>query len=251
VIWLTVVAESGPDDRTRSGFSWNYRPAWRCPEAVAEKVFSTHTEWRDRDGDYRRLSRWDLDLIDVCWDSRIRFMKEESDRHHQGQGAFLYEPASDDPDDCPGPDCSLYRCGSCERWVEPWSDDEGNLICPDCEVHGLRMSVEVAEYLEGIREVAGTIGLRSQLEHQVMRLAGPHFGAEALTILGKDFAPHSFTFATYGPPPPRGERSGAHGNRTLWLHGGLIYQGPACPADGSFPSLCVSLAEGNGWFLHT
>jgi hypothetical protein len=31
----------------------------------------------------------------------------------------------------------------------------------------------------------------------------------------------------------------------------LIYQGPNCPADGSFPSLCVSLAPGTGWFVHT
>jgi len=32
---------------------------------------------------------------------------------------------------------------------------------------------------------------------------------------------------------------------------GLIFQGPSAPADGSFPSLTVSLASGTGWFCHT
>jgi hypothetical protein len=251
VIWLAIEARHGPDDRTQSGFSWGYWPVWRCPGAVAEKCYLTHRQWRNRDGDYRTLSRWDLHLIDVCWDNRVKFIKSESEAHHQGRGGFLYEPASDDEDDCPGPDCSLYRCGCCERWVEPWSDDAGDLICPDCEYRGLRMAAEVEEYLEGVREVAGRLGLRSQLEHQIMRLGDGFFGAEALTILGKDFAPHSFTFATYGPPPPRGERSGAKPNRKLMIHGGLIYQGPSAPGDGSFQTLCVSLTPDNGWFLHT
>ena len=35
------------------------------------------------------------------------------------------------------------------------------------------------------------------------------------------------------------------------MNGGLIFQGPGLPADGSFPSLTVSLASGTGWFCHT
>jgi hypothetical protein len=34
------------------------------------------------------------------------------------------------------------------------------------------------------------------------------------------------------------------------LAGGLIYQGPACPGDGSFPSLTVNLSSDHGWFRH-
>jgi hypothetical protein len=41
------------------------------------------------------------------------------------------------------------------------------------------------------------------------------------------------------------------GQRKFSFNGGLIYQGPDSPADGSFPSLCVGLASGTGWFCHT
>ena len=53
-------------------------------------------------------------------------------------------------------------------------------------------------------------------------------------MLGKDFAPYSFDFALYRP--------GAKDARKFVFNGGLIFQGPSCPADGSFPSLTVSLA---------
>lgn len=56
--------------------------------------------------------------------------------------------------------------------------------------------------------------------------------------LGYDFAPYSFTVVW-----KRGEQP--------YMTGGLIYQGSEAPADGSFPSLTVSLNEGNGWFIHT
>ena len=48
--------------------------------------------------------------------------------------------------------------------------------------------------------------------------------------LGKDHAPHSFSFSIY-----RGE--------DLWFVGGLIYDGPESPNDGSFPALTVSLSR--------
>lgn len=37
----------------------------------------------------------------------------------------------------------------------------------------------------------------------------------------------------------------------MLFNGGLIYQGPGVPADGSFPSLTVSLDNKVGWFIHT
>lgn len=53
-----------------------------------------------------------------------------------------------------------------------------------------------------------------------------------------DFAPFSFTFTF--------SRRGKFA-----FNGGLIYQGPECPGDGSFPSLSVSLHRNTGWFIHT
>ena len=61
---------------------------------------------------------------------------------------------------------------------------------------------------------------------------------------GYDFAPRAFSFGVYILPENGSERR-------LSLNGAMIYQGPSCPADGSFPSLCVSLASGTGWFAHT
>jgi hypothetical protein len=42
------------------------------------------------------------------------------------------------------------------------------------------------------------------------------------------------------------------GEYVSWFGGGLIYQGPDVPADGSFPSLTVSMNPTRiGWFVHT
>jgi hypothetical protein len=64
-------------------------------------------------------------------------------------------------------------------------------------------------------------------------------------VLSGDFAPRSFSFCHYILPEKAGEK------RQFGMNGGLIYQGPVSPADGSFPSLTVSLASGTGWFCHT
>ena len=58
-------------------------------------------------------------------------------------------------------------------------------------------------------------------------------------LLSSDFAPRSFAFAHFVLP-----KYAANGQRSFWFNGGLIYQGPDSPADGSFPSLTVSLASG-------
>jgi hypothetical protein len=65
-------------------------------------------------------------------------------------------------------------------------------------------------------------------------------------VLSYDFAPHSFSFCRHILPA-----YARSGERTFSYNGGLIFQGPRCPGDGSFPSLSVSLAEGTGWFCHT
>jgi hypothetical protein len=88
------------------------------------------------------------------------------------------------------------------------------------------------------------MGLTEQLERQLSFLADRRcWGERAQTQLSYDFAPHSFSFAVFGLP----EGS----TRRFSFNGGLIFQGPSCPADGSFPSLTVSLSSGTGWFCHT
>jgi hypothetical protein len=62
-----------------------------------------------------------------------------------------------------------------------------------------------------------------------------------------DVAPYSFSFAHFALPKVTDEKP----ERKFWFNGGLIYQGPSVPADGSFPSLTVSLTPGTGWFCHT
>lgn len=65
--------------------------------------------------------------------------------------------------------------------------------------------------------------------------------------LGKDFAPYAFRFIM-----EKGEiRSPTETHWEFWFNGGLLYQGPDVAADGSFPSLNVSLNDGCGWFVHT
>lgn len=57
-------------------------------------------------------------------------------------------------------------------------------------------------------------------------------------ILYPDFAPYSFSIVF--------KRRGR-----FIFNGGLIYQGPDSPADGSGPSFTVSLSRNVGWFVHT
>ena len=69
-------------------------------------------------------------------------------------------------------------------------------------------------------------------------------GKDTRCVLYRDFADLSFAFnmsCRASPDEP-------------WqpmFHGGLIYQGPGQPANGSMPSLTVSLSSGVGWFVHT
>jgi DNA-directed RNA polymerase subunit RPC12/RpoP len=214
-------------------FDWYYGVAYR-------RAGSDYFTKERKDGYF--ISTYDFGLISPL-DPRFHANTEEHRAYHKGTGAHLYEPASDDPKLCPGGDYSCYQCSLCERYVEPFSNDDGELACPYCEVSGLVMfNPEDLDHLEEVRKFARGAGLSTQLERQLHYLASyGHRGNQC--VLGRDFAPHSFSFAMYRP--------GVKDARKFIFNGGLIFQGPSQPADGSFPSLTVSLSSGTGWFCHT
>jgi hypothetical protein len=103
-------------------------------------------------------------------------------------------------------------------------------------------------------QFAEDMGLKDQFQKQLDYLGNyaeqegcsydKSIGAGTICRLYKDFAPHSFTFILYG-------HKTAFADLKAMFNGGLIYQGPTSPANGSFPSLTVSLNKGDGWFVHT
>jgi hypothetical protein len=150
----------------------------------------------------------------------------------------------------PQADPSQPKYDLCGEHVKPFSDDEGRLVCPTCEVTGLViMDVEQLDKLEQVREFAQSMGLSEQLERQLdyLHCYACH-GGEPKTqcVLGYDFAPYSFSFAYFVLPEHMKD-----GKRQVWFHGGYIFSSPHCPGDGSLPSLTVNLHSGVGWFCHT
>jgi hypothetical protein len=243
--------EVGPGGTVDACVTPTYAPAYRS---------TTHFEWRYRAA-FRRLGfdspcycrpaggpilPSDFGMVEAVL-QRPLWTKEEADANRLGKGAFLYEPASDDPELCPGEDCSLYLCETCNEYRMPYSDDEGNLGCMVCEVEGLVIDPEYVEYLEQVRDFARSVGLSEQLHKQLTFLDQRQcWGHRSQCWLGWDFAPHSFSFAHWALP------SGTlDGKRHLIFNGGLIYSGPGSPGDGSFPALTVNLHDGVGWFCHT
>jgi hypothetical protein len=231
---ICVMPIYGPRYNSRDQFHWNYRVAYRGPGSSWPNYESPSGAcW---------ITPWDLGLIDASTNSP-NWDKQTCDDHYAGKGKWLYEPASDDPELCPGGDWSRYECDGCGKFVKPFSNDAGELICPWCEGTGLLiLDDEQLDRLEQVREFARSMGLTEQLEHQLGYLAG-YGDAHNQVVLGYDFAPHSFSFALFRPGPKD--------ERKFRFNGGLIFQGPSCPGDGSFPSLTVSLVGGNGWFCHT
>jgi hypothetical protein len=101
------------------------------------------------------------------------------------------------------------------------------------------LEVKCPEYLAEIREFADSAGLRDDLERNLDALS--KFGDRC--ELGKDCQPH-FRFSVYRRTPMSDEY--------FLFKGGLIYEGPDQPADGSFPSLTVSIGKPiHGWRIHT
>ena len=235
---VCVIPYYAPRYDSPAMFHWSYRAAYRHPG-------SAWANYYEPGGGL--LAPWTLGLIDAGisgpnWD------RQTMHEHHEGKGKWLYEPASDDPELCPGGDWSRYECGTCGKFVKPFSDDQGDPICPTCEATGLViLDDEQLDRLEQVREFARLMGLGLQLERQLCFLAREWSGEKTdQCVLSYDFAPHSFSFARYILPA-----YARSGERTFSYNGGLIFQGPTSPADGSFPSLCVSLAPGTGWFCHT
>lgn len=139
------------------------------------------------------------------------------------------------------------------------------------------LRVDDPEYFGAVMRYAATRGsgptatLLAALRHPW--LGGPdpdgRYEREEICELHKDFAPYSFTFTTWfrvlDYDGKEDEMQAKYGKRNLrtfegiggfWardVFGGLIYQGPSQPADGSFPSLTVSISPGEreGWFIHT
>jgi hypothetical protein len=191
-------------------WKWSYRAAYRL--LTGDWIFTDH-----RDGDW--IGCWELGLIDACSNSP-NWDRETYHEYLDGKGKWLYEPASDDPELCPGGDWSRYECDICSKFVVPFSDDDGNLLCSTCEVTGLVVDSEQLDRLEQVREFARSMGLSEQLERQLCWLAEPRsWGKRSQTRLGYDFAPRSYSFGVYILPENGSERK-------LGLNGGLIYQGP-------------------------
>ncbi len=119
------------------------------------------------------------------------------------------------------------------------------------------LAIKCPEHFAAVVAFAATIGAVDQLVDKLTYLAS--YGGDSAAVrctLHKDFAPHSFGFSLEKPDldfltKSNGGLPAADPKWKHWFSGGLIYQGPDSPADGSFPSLTVSLAEGVGWFVHT
>jgi hypothetical protein len=253
-----------PTDRYKTHWEWHYRVGFPWEDEVNVDCHHTRTElwfnkWTDEDGHenggfFTTVSAsFSLDLHPLEWatSTRLYDIDKENELYRQGKGGFLYTPGSDDPAACPGPDCSLYWCTSCEQYVRVWSDDSGELKCGQCEYQGLVMEDEIADKLEHVREIARGLGLSRQLERQIDHIATGWASQRCQSRLYNDFAPHSFSWSTYRlPDEPK--QSLRH-----MINGELIYQGPPVdgepgnPGDGSLPALFVSLTPGTGWFIHT
>jgi hypothetical protein len=175
-------------------FQWYYGVAYRRPG-------SDYLHKERKDG--YLISTWDFGLISPL-DPRFRASTEEHRAYHKGTGAHLYEPASDDPKLCASGDYSCYRCDKCERYVEPFSNDAGELICPYCEVSGLVMfNAEDLDHLEQVREFARSAGLSEQLERQLHHLADyGHRGNQC--VLSRDFGENKGVRYRYCLPEPLG-----------------------------------------------
>lgn len=107
---------------------------------------------------------------------------------------------------------------------------------------------EDKEYFKEVKKAAEDAGLIRQFNDAMQYLHLYGCGWEdpdaARVELTKDFAPLSFG--------ARIQFRQSDGSYKTWACGGLIYQGPDIPADGSSPSFTVSLNSSKvGWFLHT
>lgn len=114
--------------------------------------------------------------------------------------------------------------------------------------------INCPEYLAEVREFAKNVDAYDALQKQLVYLNGygnpdNPWDGYSRCVLSKDFAPYSFAFTM--------QRKSKDGEYDYWFSGGLIYSGPGQPADGSSPSLSVSLdpdassGKKHMWSVHT
>ena len=112
------------------------------------------------------------------------------------------------------------------------------------------------EHFDEVRKFAEEVGALEEFEERIKYLKtfacddGETFDeTKTKCELAKDFAPYSFTFLLL--------KKDSFGEYSPWFNGGLIYSGPGLPADGSAPSLTVSLdpratdGKTHIWGVHT
>ncbi len=231
-VYICIVPMKEPERESESRFEWRYRVYWRFPRELAEgeKPYWTHNsqyqcratceEDKYKDRIYTHAIYWDFDLIQCQHDHRVGFDAAESDHYWNGTGGFLYTPGSDDPEECPGEDRSIYQCSKCEKWVTPHSDDEGNLLCPVCgPVTGLVHEENVGDQIERARALASFVGsdCRNHLEQCLNMLAYREgWDRPAQTLLYNEDK-FSFYFQM---------RSLVDGQWKRGMNGGLICHGP-------------------------
>jgi len=89
------------------------------------------------------------------------------------------------------------------------------------------------------KEFAEKVGLGAEFDRAIQIAHEWAQNGQSVEIYS-DFAPHSFGFAILS------------NNGSCILAGGLIYQGPELPANGSAPSFSVSMdSTRRGWFYHS
>jgi hypothetical protein len=110
---------------------------------------------------------------------------------------------------------------------------------------------ETREYFLEVQKIAYDRGLAKEFDDAMMQ--AHLYGCDwtdpwnCKFTLYKDFAPLSFSYRIEFRDK---EEKDVY---IYFCNGGLIYEGPDSPADGSFPSFTVSVGSNNkvGWFMHS
>ena len=149
---------------------WDYINSWQWTYRVAFHHAQGSYVYKERKDGYL-IGTYDFSLIDASlsgpnWDNTTM-------RHTSRARARI----------CMSPPatiliCALaatgrrYECDTCKKFVTPFSNDQGDIVCPYCEVSGLVILDEAQlDRLEQTREFAREHGLSEQLERQLHYLA--------------------------------------------------------------------------------
>jgi hypothetical protein len=125
-------------------------------------------------------------------------------------------------------------------------DDAAVAVLAYLHEHLPALIVRCPEHMTKVLRFAVQVGATEQFVQRLEYLATyaqPH--TDTSCELYTDWAPFSFGFVM-------SRRSGGTWER--WFNGGMIYEGPGQPADGSMPALTVSLRPRrrlHDWGVHT